>query len=248
MIRKLSFWICAVAVLLGTANLDDAHARDVLITPVDGQLPVLVETVPGLIQGDVCTLGNVGAPGFAIENFLLPPEIYKLAIDPQNQCTACAMGFQVTSIHMVLRTSSACELTVEIDLEDAVFPEEPDCSAPGVVDCASGEYAVSLPAAGLWDIELPIECGCAFKQYIYMLGIRIVDTSCSDGSVPDLITDAMPRLCANWNNFGTGWTDLLAFFPTWPGDLLIWADATCCEDPVGTPDSSWGAIKSRYDN
>ena len=218
MIRRLSFAPYALFIFFfGLLQLNplpkDAHARDVSITPIEGLTPVLLESFPGLTQGDVCTIGNVEAPAFAIQNFILPPESYKLAIDPLDQCTACPMGFKVTSIHVVLRTSAACDMTIEMDLEDAVFPEDPNCPTPGVVDCASGEFAVSLPAAGLWDIELPIECGCAFKEYIYMLGVRIVESSCADSSVPDLITDATPRLCTNWNNFGAGWTDLVSVFP-----------------------------------
>jgi hypothetical protein len=31
-----------------------------------------------------------------------------------------------------------------------------------------------------------------------------------------------------------------------PGNILMWGDVVCCEDPVATESRSWGAIKSLY--
>ena len=80
---------------------------------------------------------------------------------------------------------------------------------------------------------------------LYLLSVYFDATTCDP--VPDLVTDAGPAsLCTNWNNYGAGWIDLLAQYPTWPGNLRIFADADCCTPPVPVKDSTWGAIKEIY--
>jgi hypothetical protein len=70
--------------------------------------------------------------------------------------------------------------------------------------------------------------------------------TCTSANIA-LITDAGPAvLCTNWNNYGSGWYDLLAAFPTWPGQLKFFADADCCSPPTPVDDSTWGRLKSLY--
>ncbi len=50
--------------------------------------------------------------------------------------------------------------------------------------------------------------------------------------------------CTNWNNWGQGWQDLVNY--NWNANLAIYADATCCENPVSAEPNSWGGLKSLY--
>lgn len=190
-----------------------------------------------------CQVGNLNPPYWAINNFLFPPEDYKLTFDPLATCTICPMGFRVLNVHIFLQTAGACTIVMSVDVEEAVYPT-PNCPSPGPVWCASPLYQVNLPAAGLWNINLPISCDCLAMNRKYLLSVHFESATCT----PALITDAGPAmLCTNWNNYGTGWYDLLAAFPTWPGQLVFFADAECCSPPVPVEGKSWGAIKELYD-
>ena len=98
------------------------------------------------------------------------------------------------------------------------------------------------------------ECKQILKQIYtmertYLLSVHFEEFISATGAVPDLITDAGPAtLCTNWNNYGTGWYDLLGAFPTWPGQLVFFADAECCTPPVPVDSKTWGAIKDLYDD
>jgi hypothetical protein len=137
---------------------------------------------------------------------------------------------------------------MEVNVEEASYPAGPGCPTPGPVHCSSGLFSVTLPGSGLYDIALPINCGCLTMDRVYLLSFYIDSFSCATGTTPDLVLDAgPPALCMNWNNYGAGWIDLLATYPTWPGQLLFFADVDCCTAPVPVEESTWGAIKALYD-
>ena len=199
--------------------------------------------VMGPIPNVACRVGNLNAPAWALSNYLIQSEIYKLVIDPST-CTACPLGLRVTAVHILLQVSGPTTLFMTPDVEEAIFPQ-PWCAAPGPEWCLGSKYTVNLPFAGLWDIGLPIECDCLPPVGPYLLGIHF--GGFDSASVPDLITDAAPYLCHNWNNYGLGWVDLVARFP-WPGNLNIYADVECCSPPVPVEENSWGKVKALYKN
>ena len=96
------------------------------------------------------------------------------------------------------------------------------------------------------DIALPINCECAYmtnpedQPYWYLLGIMFPQPFAAN-----LITDDFPIACNSWNDWGTGWYDLVGDFD-FPGGLIMWGDVACCTDPIEVQDKSWGNIKSLY--
>ena len=102
--------------------------------------------------------------------------------------------------------------------------------------------AANLPSAGLWDISLPLECACASPDYPYALTVSFESVT---GGTPDLVTDNLPSNCVSWNDFGSGWVDLVSG-SGFPGNLKIWAEADCCEPPVETMKETMGDVKGRY--
>jgi hypothetical protein len=232
-----------VLVLACTLAAPALATRDVNPVQIVNPEPTLYD--PLAVVPGPCTVGNPNPAYWAIGDFLYPPEEYKLVFDPVDGCGACPFGYQITSVHVLLQSSSACTIIMSVDLEDAIFPDGPACPKPGPEDCLGGPYQVNLPGAGLWNINLPITCGCAFLDYTYLLSVHFQSLSCTDGTVPDLVTDNFPTVCTSWNNYGTGWTDIVRSFG-FPGNLMMWADAQCCEPPVGTGTKSWGAIKGLF--
>jgi hypothetical protein len=241
--RQLLWCLVAAVLVLGSAASVATAGRE----PVVRELvtleatPVELGTFGALAD---CQVGNVNPAAWAINDFLFPPEAYKLTFDPTATCTVCPMGFNVTTVRVFLQTAGACQVVLSADVEEAVY-QTPNCPSPGPVVCASPLYAVNLPSAGLWNVGVPITCDCLPPGQKYLLSVHFESATCT----PALITDAGPALaCTNWNNYGTGWYDLLGAFPTWPGQLKIFADAECCSPPVPAEGKNWGAIKELYED
>ncbi|UCG51566.1 MAG: hypothetical protein JSW58_15490, partial [Candidatus Latescibacterota bacterium] len=202
----VSVLILALAVPATTVFASKELSTEALqtVTPT----PVILGT-SGMQQN--CQVGNLNPPAWAINNFLLPPEEYKLAFDAMTTCAICydapfTNGFMVHTVHVLLQTAEACSVLMAVDVEEAVYPTSPDCPEPGPVWCSSGLFLVVIPGAGLWDIGLPISCPCLATngRFEYLLSFYLEAFSCATGTIPDLITDAgPPLLCHNWNNFGT---------------------------------------------
>lgn len=235
-------FVCMVSTLAFAPALAD---RVVDPQPVDRATVTEINFGPtGYAQA--CQVGNLNPPAYALSNFAAAPEEYKLVFDPKTTCSVCPIGFLVNTVHFVVQTSMAMDIVCAVNVEEAVFPGGPDCPEPGQLLCQSGLFTVNLPGAGLWDIGLPIACECYTMERTYLLSVHFEEFI---GGTPDLITDAGPAtLCTNWNNYGTGWYDLVAQFPTWPGQLVFFADAECCTPPVPVEGKTWGAIKDLYDN
>jgi hypothetical protein len=218
-------------------------SREVVVKPLESTEATPIIVGPGG-QLQACQVGNLNPAAWAIGGFIAPPEDYKLAFDPRATCTVCPIGLNINTITIHLQTAGACDIVMSIDVEEVTYPNDPTCPEPGAQVCASGLFTVSLPSAGGWLIGLPIDCACLTMDRMYMLSVHFESTTCNP--VPDLITSSGANLCTNWNNYGTGWYDLLVQYPTWPGDLKIWADADCCSPPVPVQESTWGAIKELY--
>ncbi len=193
--------------------------------PIDGATVRSLTAGASSNSAEACQVGNLNTPAWAILSFVAPPEEYKLVFDPQTTCPECPAGILVNTIHVLLRTSQACDIQMAVDVEDAAFPNNPACAEPGPVRCNSGLFVVSLPSDGLWDISLPITCPCLSSAQLALLSVQIENSSCLPE--PDLIIDSLPTACTNWNNFGSGWSDLVSDY-SFPGNLNFFADADCC--------------------
>ncbi|MGD8414858.1 MAG: hypothetical protein PVF33_11530 [Candidatus Latescibacterota bacterium] len=241
--RKLLLTTLIVVVALMWTATSSSASREVVVKPVDSTEATTIIVGPGS-PSQACQVGNLNPAAWAISDFVAPPEDYKLAFDPTATCADCPVGIDVNTIYIHLQTAGACDIVMSIDVEEATYPNGPDCPEPGAVACASGLFTVSLPSAGGWIINLPIECDCLTMDRMYLLSVHFESTSCNP--VPDLVTSNGANLCTNWNNYGAGWYDLLVQYTSWPGDLRIWADADCCTPPVPVEQSTWGAIKGMY--
>lgn len=178
----------------------------------------------------------VGVPGPAAAPasyfFPLTYEEFRLSFDPAAGCSTCTAGFRIASIHVVLEIHEPCTLTMVASLGTLDASTSPECPRPAGTVCEGPVQVVEIPDAGVWDVELPADCGCVPVDAPYTLGFRMLDMSCW----PVLMTDGEPTPCTNWDNIGWGWVDLPGSDSEWPGDLLLYADAECC--------ASTGAIEN----
>jgi len=246
--RKLLTTALVVAVAISLTASSSNASREVTVKPVDSSQPTPIGGGPGVANALTCQVGNLNPAAWAITNLIGPGVAYKLAFDPKATCSACPIAIDINSITIQLQTAGACDIVMSVDVEEADYPNDPNCPEPGTEHCTSSLYTVSLPGAGGWLVNLPIDCVCLPVDRIYLLSVHFESTTCDP--VPALVTSASANLCTNWNNLGTGWGwyDLLVQFPNWPGDLRIYADADCCSAPVPVEKRTWGAIRSLYQN
>jgi hypothetical protein len=244
--RQLLICFVVLTVLVSLPLTTALAEREVTIKPVD-PVPSIISMGEQAI-GDPCLTGNLNGSAWAIGDWALPPEEYKLTFDPLTAGTCfdiCAplpgRGIDVNTIHMHLQVDAACTIVMGVDVEEVIYPTSPDCPEPGPVVCVSPLYQVDLPQAGGWILNIPIECVCLTFGRKYMLSVYFESAT---GNI-DLVTDNFPSNCTSWNNWGEGWNDLVTEYG-FPGNLRIWADATCCEPPVPVELKSWGNIKSIY--
>ena len=237
----LLLFLLVFVVLIGSS----AMAKETpTITPVDpADLPA-----GALMPGQTGVVGNLNTGSWRISGWFTGAEEYKYLFNPVEQLN-CPFGFLLETVHMVLdfdvNMTYPIDFDVWVDLEDALWDDILQCWVPGIEDCRSDTYSVTIDAPGMYDIAIPINCECAYmvdpigRPYWYMLSMHFPNLFAAN-----LITDDFPILCTSWNNWGAGWYDLVG--QGFPGNILMWGDVDCCENPIGVDENSWGGIKSLF--
>ena len=211
-------------------------------------------------QGDFL-LGHTGDPVHLITNLDIYTSYSRCSIlDPlANGCT-CPSGYTVNSYSLVFAKigSDVLETHLTMALGHSynlnLFPPGTVCFDPPGQDgpryqvpfyCTleeaftvniEGFYKVTLTGAGL--------CDCIFLDYTQALHVPFLWDQ-HWGSQLFLVADDNPDHCPDYSvnpNMGFLWyTEIDA-----PGNIVMWADATCCENPVGTERDTWGSLKALF--
>jgi hypothetical protein len=240
---KRTFAICAMSIVAFSLFVTPTQAvGDYTLTRID---PADIQSLEIERTPAPCQVGNLNPAAYVVSEWLAPPDKYALIFDPAATCQDCDVGVRITTVHAMLQTSAACELVVKVSLMSVDSPPGANCPAPLDLLCGHYEWGVSVPAKGIWDIALPLDCMCADPNYPLALKVTFSSASCDDDTLPGLMIDAFPSACSSYNLIGGVWTDLVTAFG-FPGNLLFWADAECCWSPVAAERNSWGEIKSIY--
>jgi len=236
--------IVAAACLLASATVVSAADREVHVTPLDH------DRVRSLDQGlseAACFEGNQNAAAYAITDFIWGQESYAYVFRATPGNCGCPSGFEVLAAHLYMQVAEAdVPLTFHIAarLLDTADGASPSCRIPASTICSTMTFEVSLPAAGLYDLSLPMNstgCPVAFAGGEYALAFDFPDLF-DPATRPNAVTDDTPLGCASYNDWGSGWTDVLGF--GFPGELKIFAEIGCrdgkvCSSPaVPIPDDS----------
>ena len=219
-------------------------------------IPSDLQAAPGgpLISGDsarqTCQIGNYDFDGiFAYINDgdLWGNESYKLMIGPDDLCPNCPAGFTVETVYMVISFNEEdvpSEFTVTADIEEAVWDGE--CWAPGPQVALSEAVTFTIDTPGAHAIPIPIVTPCLEREFNYGIGVQFL-TAFPEAMRPRYTFDAEePTFCTSWGFWegATDWVRILEFIGE--GDILIWADADCCENPVNTESRTFGEVKSLF--
>jgi hypothetical protein len=245
MSRRRTLLVVSTALVLVAGGVQAAKTVDV--TRIDGaQVRALPPAGPAL---PTASWGNLNAPAFEINNWIYGDEEYAYFFEAASTECSCPLGFHLDTVHMLVQFEAEDLPSVfeaYSDLTDAVWNPVTLCWEPGETFCTSLTYAFEITEPGIYDLAVPIhaECECAFLDYGYFLSFHFV-TAFDPAQRPDAIADAQPLGCTSFNNYGFGWEDLVTVYG-WPGEILIWADASCCEEPVASEPRTWGGVKKLY--
>ncbi|MEN8006847.1 MAG: hypothetical protein ABFS42_07500 [Candidatus Krumholzibacteriota bacterium] len=247
--KKLSMLVLSVLCLALLTGPSFAADRQAVVTPVSGDAVTVNPVIQPTGANGVCQMGNLNPLAFAITDWVWGAEKYKYMFyaDP-GLCTACAEGFTVESVNLVLQFGPEdvpSTFDARVDFEEAIWDETLQCHYPGPEVCVSSTYTVTIDNPGLYNISLPMDAACACAHFGYWYGISFeFMTAFTSGMEPDLVTDEFPVGCTSWNDYGSGWNDLLDF--GFPGEIALSAEIICCNNPVATDESTWGSIKAMF--
>ncbi|MBK7702800.1 MAG: hypothetical protein IPI34_07870 [bacterium] len=201
--------------------------------------PVLLASPPALTV-TACLTGNTTATA-TYSGWWGGNESYARLLSAAAPGCNCSVGLSVTTAHMLMVLEPGADLTVQARLLTAAGA--PGCLSPGSV------LAISLPrrirdiaAAGVYDVAVPCDFVCAEAGQDYFLVVDFVS-----GSAPNLalVGGGEGHGCATWNDWGTGWIDLVGAMG-FLHDLTIWADLDCCYQAIPSERGTWGGIKADY--
>jgi hypothetical protein len=192
-----------------------------------------------LTPAEFCSGNLAGAPTWAINGWIIGNEIYKSYQDPTINCPGGAYPFLIDTVHIILSFSPNAStplplpLAISVDIESIDSSSPPGCSVPGNVIFRSPVEILSIPAAGLFDISIPLATPFEVSGP-YFVGFRFED------SVPNMwgvqiVTDDIEAQCVSYNNWDSavGFVDL-------GNDTLIHHHAyapldACYSAPPNTP-------------
>lgn len=153
-------------------------------------------------------------------------ESYATYINPADYTCSCNPGFNVRAIHMVLYLPVGAAVQGRVSLAAAADP----CVGPGaILETSAITTFAAAATAGYYNLEVPCNFACQDLSGQYFLVFELVNALTGVG----LPVDTTPQGCVNFNDYGSGYEDLVDF-DGFAGDILIWGDIDCC----GTPNPS----------
>ena len=204
--------------------------------------------------------GNPGQPG----GWVTAEEAYgnlgvATTFDPMAGQPLCDAGFTVQALHLVLvKTHSEAEtLNTNLAIGDAFLREDypPDAACFSPTPCpvnsyaynryCRGEASIVLEEPGYYEVVFSDDlndCGCIDTSYTQTITSFLYNLGWEVYFVTDDNSAHCPDHYAHTYFFGEcHWQEFDA-----PGNLLFWAEVSCCDVPVSTECISWDGLKSYY--
>lgn len=239
----LRYRLCCLAALLCltlSSTVSIASRSGPTVTPVLDQAIEKLHFGPTSPQA-TCVVGEKGAPAFAV-NYLLPPSDAYYTLLKINDCPGCSGDIlQLNTAHFILQFPTACTIPVSVAI---VKSNGAACPAPiptGVI-CAPLTYNVTVPAAGTYDIALPLAGGCCVGQDVFLEVNFLANGTCI--TLPRLVTTAVCNPCESYNVYPGGFDELCTAIG-FPGNPIMNVETVCCLATQGRL-GTWGALKLLY--
>lgn len=210
-------------------------------------------------QGEFVMGQRLPVAGYALDemhndNFPTFPNYYVVPFCPgQMPEVPCSAGWRIDAVHFVF-ASLALEPT-EIPLRFDIAEGYPTSGIPQglTLPWTEGTEAllptVPVPGAGFYELVVPApEWECMYLDFWY--GISHTQ-GFGGGSYPPYtfqyaVDDAYDFSCPDLRSWSMGGFGIQFGILELPGDLVMWVDGSCCENPVGVETLNWGGVKVRY--
>jgi hypothetical protein len=182
----------------------------------------------------LCDLTRAGY--WLITQWIWGDEVYAHYEDPAAFGCTDIYPFRVTEVTFELNTYGAesFQAVASINGLDTTYPASPACPKPGTDICVSPVYNITIPAAGYYQITIPLtDLCCVYGPYFaefYLIGAL---------NTPDGVSDNAPLNCHTYNDWGSGWKDLVVQYG-WPGCVQVYSKGLTmahppCPAPVPPP-------------
>ena len=227
--------------LIGSVGLG-ADKQAVRVEPIGDVPENSIILAPSLATADTCFVSDNQQITTRIDGWVVGYELYKSLMIPANQCPN-AYPFTVTAVNMPMMFDAATPITVGVDVEAVDSTTIPGCPVPGVLLAMSSEWDAQVPAAGMYNIWVPLDTPVVVNGPFFA-GFYIGNTF-EPGVNPAVLCDEFPVPCATFNIWdeSIGWIDLVDNdYWDFPGRLAM--------EAAGIPGGSAGtelALVTPYD-
>jgi len=187
-----------------------------------GEVPVKnIYLAPSLATADTCFVTDNQEITWRIDGWVVGFELYKSLMNPANNC-ANPYPFTITAINMPMIFDAPTPITIAVDVEAVDNTTIPGCPVPGVLLAVSSQWEAQIPAAGLYNIWVPLDTPIVVNGPFFA-GFYIgnaFDTAVHAA----VLTDDFPVPCATYNIWDEtiGWVDLVNNeYYNFPGRLIM---------------------------
>lgn len=240
----LRYRLCCLAALLCltlSSTVSIASRPGPTVTPVLDQAIEKLHFGPTSPQA-TCVIGEKGAPAFSV-NYLLPPSDAYYTLLKINDCPGCSGNIlQLNTAHFILSFPAACTIPVSVAIVQSDGNSACPSPIPNAKICPPLAYNVTVPAAGTYDIALPLAGGCCVGQDVFLEVNFLQNGTCT--TLPRLITTGVCNPCESYNVYPGGFDELCTDIG-FPGNPIMNVETVCCLATQGRL-GTWGALKLLY--
>jgi hypothetical protein len=173
---------------------------------------------------DLCNL--MGAAAWFVGDWIYGLEYYANYQDPEEFGCTAVWPFQVTEIDFQLNFPAEW-VEMDVSVQGFIFADAgtPSCplpeATPGFINaCSTAVFTYTIPAGGgYFELPMPLteEC-CVYAPYF---AVVYISTDLSGLSVDMVSEDNATAFCRSYNDYGTGWIDLVQSVG-FPGPLMLY--------------------------
>lgn len=232
-------WIALVSLMLAMPTIAAAgngvfHADRTLAGDLD-------------LAREDCRIGSTDFDSYQgwYDDFWDSGQQYAQLIRPDQEGCACGEGVTIDLVHMYLKVNALSYLEVEAELWSAV-DDGTGCPVPGGPLAISSPIAFgNFPGDGIADLAVDFDSPCMTPDEAYFVVFTYREASASlFTGVP---VDASPDACTQYVHWAdiANWHDPVAEFG-WVGNFYVFADVSCCADPVANENTTWSVLKKAY--
>ena len=241
---RLAAILSLFALVLVTSAAFAAKPAPVVSPIISGTEIENLTVAPPRYTHTVCTLGEVGAPGYIVDYLLPPGDGYYTLVDP-SACGCAGGSVLLTNIKMALNFRVVCAQPVTIQVVGATGDAACYAPDPSNVLCPPQNYLLSPAAPGNFLFTMPITSDCCISGPAYIVvTFGNFPAACNTSARwPRLLTTLSCVPCESYNIWPGGADELCGI--GFPGNPVMQADADCC-NVTPTHRNTWGGMKILY--